>query len=39
MQTITDNKELFTSLFTIVIGAIFRAIEKRKLRKEGKLID
>lgn len=36
---IKDNSELITSLVTIIIGAIIRAIEKRKLRKKGVLLD
>lgn len=36
---ITQNSELFSSLATIIIGAIFRAIEKKKLKKAGLLTD
>jgi hypothetical protein len=39
METIHNNSELFSSLATIIIGAIFRAIEKRKLKKAGLLKD
>jgi len=38
-----ENTELIKQIITILItslgGAIIRALEKRKLRKEGKLID
>lgn len=39
IQTISNNSEIFTSVATIIIGAIFRAIEKRKLKKLGLLKD
>ena len=39
IQTVSNNSEIFTTVATIIISAIFRALEKRKLRKEGKLID
>jgi hypothetical protein len=35
---ITQNSELFTSLITIVAGAIIRIIEKKRLKKKGLLI-
>jgi hypothetical protein len=39
MQTVNDNKEIICTLVTIIVGAVVRAIEKRKLRKSGKLND
>lgn len=36
---VTQNSELFSSLATIIIGAIIRAIEKKKLKKKGLLTD
>ena len=36
---ITNNSELISTLVTIIIGGIVRAIEKRKLRKKGLLND
>ena len=32
---ITDNSEIISTLITIVVGGIIRAIEKRRLRKKG----
>ncbi len=37
--TISNNTELITSLVTIIIGAIIRVIEKKRLKKKGLLID
>ena len=34
----TQNSELFTSLITIVAGALIRIIEKKRLKKRGLLI-
>jgi hypothetical protein len=39
MHPLNENKELICTIVTIVVGAIVRAIEKRKLRKSGKLND
>jgi hypothetical protein len=39
MHPVTENKELICTIVTIIVGAIVRAIEKRKLRKSGKLND
>lgn len=39
MQTVNENKEVICTLITIIVGAVIRAIEKRKLRKSGKLSD
>lgn len=39
LQTVNENKEVICTLVTIIVGAIVRAIEKRKLRKSGKLND
>lgn len=36
---ILQNSELFSTLITIIVGGIIRAIEKRKLRKKGILND
>ena len=36
---ITDNTELISSLVTIIVGGIIRAVEKRRLRKKGLLND
>jgi hypothetical protein len=36
---ITNNSELISTLITIIVGGIVRAIEKRKLRKKGLLND
>lgn len=36
---ITQNSELISTLVTIIVGAIIRGIEKRKLRKKGLLND
>jgi hypothetical protein len=36
---ITDNSEIISTLITIVVGGIIRAIEKRRLRKKGILND
>jgi hypothetical protein len=38
-ETIKNNSELITSLVTIIVGAIIRAIEKRKLKKKGLLTE
>lgn len=38
-QTIHNNSELITTIVTILVGAIVRLIEKRKLRKKGLLTD
>ena len=38
-QTIHNNSELITTIVTIIVGAIVRLIEKRKLRKKGLLTD
>jgi hypothetical protein len=35
----TEHNEIICTIVTILVGAIMRAIEKRKLRKEGKLND
>lgn len=37
--TITQHSELITTVVTLLIGAILRAIEKKRLRKKGLLID
>lgn len=39
MHPLNENKELICTIVTIVVGAIVRVIEKRKLRKSGKLND
>jgi hypothetical protein len=36
---ISQNSELFTSLITVVAGAIIRLIEKKRLKKKGLLTD
>lgn len=36
---IIDNSEIISTLITIVVGGIIRAIEKRRLRKKGILND
>jgi hypothetical protein len=32
---ISQNSELFTSLVTVIAGAIIRLIEKKRLKKKG----
>lgn len=39
METVHNNSEIICTLVTIIVGAIIRAIEKRKLKKSGKLTD
>lgn len=39
MDPVTENKEIICTIVTMVVAAILRAIEKRKLRKSGKLND
>ena len=39
MNEIKNNSELITSLVTIIVGAIVRLIEKKRLRKKGILND
>lgn len=39
MNQIQNNSELITSLVTIIVGAIIRAIEKKRLKKKGLLTD
>jgi hypothetical protein len=39
MQNTELINQVVTILITTISGAIIRALEKRKLRKEGKLID
>ena len=39
METVHNNSEVICTLVTIIVGAIIRAIEKRKLKKNGKLTD
>jgi hypothetical protein len=36
---ISQNSELFTSLVTVIAGAIIRLIEKKRLKKKGLLTD
>jgi hypothetical protein len=38
-ETIKNNSELITSLVTIIVGAIIRTIEKRRLKRKGLLTD
>lgn len=38
-QTITQHSELITTVVTLLVTAILRAIEKKRLRKKGLLID
>lgn len=39
MNTITENSEVLTVICSIIVGGIWRAIEKRRLRKKGVLND
>ena len=39
METVNENSEVVCTLVTIIVGAIIRFIERRKLRKNGKLTD
>jgi hypothetical protein len=38
-QVVSQNSEALTMICTVLIGAIWRAIEKRKLRRKGVLQD
>jgi hypothetical protein len=38
MET-THNNEIICTIVTMLVGAIIRAIEKRRLKKQGKLSD
>jgi len=38
-ETIHNNSELICTVVTIITGAIIRAIEKRRLKKKGLLIN
>lgn len=38
MET-THNNEIICTIVTMVVSAIIRAIEKRRLKKQGKLND